>query len=63
MLKGELVVDPSTVPAFFLGYLGAELTAGLWHTGDRVGQDEDDFLYFEVRADDELVRGHVSNLR
>ncbi|MGO9763684.1 MAG: AMP-binding protein [Solirubrobacteraceae bacterium] len=30
-------------------------TQGPWHTGDRVTQDEDGWLYFEGRADDVIV--------
>jgi acyl-coenzyme A synthetase/AMP-(fatty) acid ligase len=67
--EGELVVDPASVPTFFLGYLGEHVhrgengtweiedrgTHGPWHTGDRVTQDEDGWLYFEGRADDVIV--------
>jgi len=53
--EGELVVDPTTVPTFFLGYLGEETPRGPWHTGDRVRADEDGYLYFEGRADDVIV--------
>jgi acyl-coenzyme A synthetase/AMP-(fatty) acid ligase len=52
---GELVADPSTVPTFFLRYLGEPQAAGTWHTGDRVRQDEDGFLFFEGRADDVII--------
>jgi acetyl-CoA synthetase len=68
---GELIVNPATVPTFFLGYLGEHvcreadggwsvsdrraLQAGPWHTGDRVSQDEDGWLYFEGRNDDVIV--------
>jgi acyl-coenzyme A synthetase/AMP-(fatty) acid ligase len=65
---GELVVDPATVPTFFLGYLGEHVqrtsggswrvedrrAAGPWLTGDRV-REEDGWLYFEGRADDVIV--------
>jgi acyl-coenzyme A synthetase/AMP-(fatty) acid ligase len=68
---GELTADPETVPTFFLGYLGeqvdraedgtwtvpqpgAELSES-WHTGDRVEQDEDGWLYFHGRNDDVIV--------
>ncbi len=58
---GELVVDPATVPTFFLRYLGADCaaeragTGGPWRTGDRVTQDEDGFLFFEGRTDDVII--------
>jgi acyl-coenzyme A synthetase/AMP-(fatty) acid ligase len=66
---GELVADPETVPTFFLGYLGEgvnrdergawEITdrraQGPWHTGDRVREDEDGYLFFEGRADDVII--------
>lgn len=52
---GELVVDPASVPTFFLRYLGEEPPEGPWHTGDRVHRDEDGFLYFEGRADDVII--------
>ncbi len=55
---GELVVDPRTVPTFFLGYLGDEAARGVgatWRTGDRVRRDEDGFLFFEGRADDVII--------
>ena len=57
---GELVVDPASVPTFFLGY-GGEAPAlrggppGPWRTGDRVAQDDDGFLYFEGRTDDVII--------
>src|SRR5206468_6555790 len=42
---------------FFGGYLGDGVApAGQpWHTGDRVSQDEDGFLFFEGRADDVII--------
>jgi len=54
---GELVADPATVPTFFLGYLGEPLQdlSLPWHTGDRVRQDDDGFLFFEGRADDVII--------
>jgi acetyl-CoA synthetase len=51
---GELVVDPATVPTFFLGYLGEPPPSGHWRTGDRV-REEDGFLYFEGRTDDVII--------
>jgi acetyl-CoA synthetase len=52
---GELVADPSTVPTFFLGYLGEDPPSGDWHTGDRVSEDDEGYLWFEGRADDVIV--------
>ena len=52
---GELVLDPSTDPTFFLSYLGEPPPAGIWHTGDRVVADQDGFLYFEGRTDDVII--------
>jgi acyl-coenzyme A synthetase/AMP-(fatty) acid ligase len=67
--EGELLADPQTVPTFFLGYLGEGVGRGAdgawavedrrdqgpWHTGDRVCEDDDDYLRFEGRADDVIV--------
>jgi len=53
---GELVVDPSSVPTFFSGYLG-HLPAARgepWRTGDLV-RAEDGWLFFEGRSDDIIV--------
>src|SRR4051794_29963344 len=47
---GELCVDPTTVPTFFL-----HGPPGTWHTGDRVREDEDGFLWFEGRTDDVII--------
>ncbi len=55
VVDGELVVDPATVPTFFVGYLDGPVPAGPWHTGDRVRRDDDGYLYFEGRADDVIV--------
>ncbi len=56
---GELVVDPATVPTFFLGYLGEDggdrQRGGVWRTGDRVHADDDGYLYFEGRTDDVII--------
>lgn len=52
---GELLLDPQTVPTFFLGYMGEEPPSGMWRTGDRVRQDEDGYIYFEGRADDVII--------
>jgi acetyl-CoA synthetase len=67
--EGELMVDPASVPTFFLGYLGEQVSRGQdgawrvedrregvpWATGDRVSRDEDGWLYFEGRGDDVIV--------
>lgn len=55
--EGELVLDPATVPTFFLGYLGDDPRdpATPWRTGDRVHADDDGWLYFEGRADDVII--------
>jgi acyl-coenzyme A synthetase/AMP-(fatty) acid ligase len=52
---GEHVVDPATVPTFFLHYEGDAAPDGVWRTGDRVGRDEDGFLFFEGRTDDVII--------
>jgi acyl-coenzyme A synthetase/AMP-(fatty) acid ligase len=48
--EGELCVDPSTVPTFFL-----DGPRDVWRTGDRVRQDEDGYLWFEGRTDDVII--------
>jgi len=57
--EGELVVDPATVPTFFLRYLGdarpPAMTGAPWRTGDRVTRDEHGFLFFEGRTDDVII--------
>jgi acyl-coenzyme A synthetase/AMP-(fatty) acid ligase len=52
---GRLLVDPATVPSFFLRYLESSPAEGLWDTGDLVERDEDGFLWFRGRADDVIV--------
>ncbi len=64
----ELIVDPASVPTFFLGYLNEQVRreggrwiiedrrdGGPWHTGDRVTQDKDGWLRFVGRSDDVIV--------
>ncbi len=54
---GELVIDPATVPTFFLGYLGdaPHDRTTPWRTGDRVRQEDDGYLSFEGRTDDVII--------
>ncbi|HVB27010.1 MAG TPA: AMP-binding protein, partial [Mycobacteriales bacterium] len=52
---GELVVDPASVPTFFLGYRGEPPPRGPWHTGDLVHADADGYLYADGRADDVII--------
>jgi len=68
IVDGELTVDPRSVPTFFLGYLGEQVSRdergdwqigdrrerAPWHTGDRVRM-EDGWFYFEGRGDDVIV--------
>jgi acetyl-CoA synthetase len=49
--EGELVIDPATVPTFFLD--GPRDRP--WRTGDRVREDEDGYLWFEGRTDDVII--------
>jgi acyl-coenzyme A synthetase/AMP-(fatty) acid ligase len=49
--EGELVVDPATVPTFFID--GDRSRP--WRTGDRVSEDEDGYLWFEGRTDDVII--------
>ena len=49
--EGELVIDPATVPTFFID--GRRDRP--WRTGDRVAEDEDGYLWFEGRADDVII--------
>ena len=48
---GELVIDPATVPTFFID--GPRDRP--WRTGDRVREDEDGYLWFEGRTDDVII--------
>jgi acyl-coenzyme A synthetase/AMP-(fatty) acid ligase len=47
----ELVVDPLSVPTFFIDGPRDEP----WRTGDRVRADEDGYLWFEGRSDDVII--------
>jgi acyl-coenzyme A synthetase/AMP-(fatty) acid ligase len=49
--EGELVVDPATVPTFFID--GDRERP--WRTGDRVSEDADGYLWFEGRTDDLII--------
>jgi acyl-coenzyme A synthetase/AMP-(fatty) acid ligase len=51
IVDGELLVDPATVPTFFVG----AVPEGMWRTGDHVRQDADGWLFFESRADDIII--------
>jgi acyl-coenzyme A synthetase/AMP-(fatty) acid ligase len=55
LVDGELLVDPATLPTFFLGYDGGTAPEGMWHTGDQVRQDDDGWFYFVARADDVII--------
>src|ERR687898_523985 len=48
---GELVVDPTTVPTFFLD--GPRDRP--WRTGDRVREEDDGYLWFEGRTDAVII--------
>ena len=49
--EGELVIDPQTVPTFFVD--GPRDRP--WRTGDRAAEDEDGYLWFEGRTDDVII--------
>ena len=53
IVDGELVVDPATVPTFYLRTLDGEPAPAdrPWQTGDLV-REEDGWLFFEGRTDD-----------
>jgi acyl-coenzyme A synthetase/AMP-(fatty) acid ligase len=48
--NGELVLDPATIPT-----ITVDAPPGTWHTGDRVRDDGDGYLWFEGRADDVII--------
>jgi acyl-coenzyme A synthetase/AMP-(fatty) acid ligase len=48
---GELLIDPQTVPTFFVD--GPRDRP--WRTGDRVAEDDEGYLWFEGRADDVII--------
>jgi acyl-coenzyme A synthetase/AMP-(fatty) acid ligase len=53
-----ILTDPQTDPTFFVSYLEDQAPAphaSPWHTGDRVHQDEDGYLYFIGRSDDVII--------
>jgi acyl-coenzyme A synthetase/AMP-(fatty) acid ligase len=47
---GELVADPATIPTITI-----DAPPGTWHTGDRVREDDDGYLWFDGRADDVII--------
>jgi acyl-coenzyme A synthetase/AMP-(fatty) acid ligase len=49
--QGELVIDPASVPTFFLDGQRDQP----WRTGDRVSEDDDGYLWFEGRTDDVII--------
>jgi acetyl-CoA synthetase len=55
IVDGELVVDPASVPTFFLRYLDGEAPTGPWRTGDRVDIDDDGYLWHRGRVDDVII--------
>jgi acyl-coenzyme A synthetase/AMP-(fatty) acid ligase len=55
IVDGELVVDPATVPTFFLRYLDGAPHDGPWRTGDRVDVDDDGYLWHRGRVDDMII--------
>ena len=52
---GQLMLDPTSIGTFFLGYRGRPAPEGPWATGDLVEQDEDGYLWFKSRADDVIL--------
>jgi acyl-coenzyme A synthetase/AMP-(fatty) acid ligase len=48
---GELVIDPASVPTFFIDGERDQP----WRTGDRVAEDEQGYLWFEGRTDDVII--------
>jgi acetyl-CoA synthetase len=69
VIDGELTAEPRSVPTFFLGYLGEQVSrredgswqvedrihGGPWSTGDLVSEDADGWFHFHGRNDDVIV--------
>lgn len=56
VIDGELQLEASSSPTFFLRYLDGERFEGeWWPTGDLVRQEEDGHLWFEGRGDDVII--------
>ena len=55
IVAGQLEVQSSSLPTFFLGYRGQPRPSSWWPTGDRVDRDEEGFLWFRGRADDVII--------
>jgi acyl-coenzyme A synthetase/AMP-(fatty) acid ligase len=55
LINGQLHIDPTTSPTFFLRYLSGDPHEGLWPTGDLVDADDEGYLWFRGRADDMII--------
>lgn len=55
IVAGQLEVQSSSLPTFFLGYRDQPRPSSWWPTGDRVDRDEEGFLWFRGRADDVII--------